>query len=155
MAKYAKNTNVSTESTRLEIEKCLMRYGADGFAYASISGKSMIAFNMQGRQVKIILPLPDINSDEFRFTPIRGTTRSQTAQYEAWEQACRQRWRALLLVVKAKLEAIECGITTFDNEFMAEIVLPSGQTVGDWMKPQMEEAYLKGTPPKLLPLLEE
>ena len=80
MAKYAKNTNVSTESTRLEIEKCLMRYGADGFAYASISGKSMIAFNMQGRQVKIILPLPDINSDEFRFTPVRGTTRSQSAQ---------------------------------------------------------------------------
>lgn len=72
-----------------------------------------------------------------------------------WEQACRQRWRALLLVVKAKLEAIETGIATFDGEFMANIVLPGGGTVGDWMTPQIERAYLTGAVPAMLPMLGE
>ena len=155
MATYAKDTNVSSELSRLEIEKCLIRYGADGFAYATAQGKAMIAFNIRGRQVRIALPLPDINASEFKYTPTRRTERSEKAQNDAWEQACRQRWRALLLVVKAKLEAIECGITTLDDEFMSGIVLPGGQTVGDWMGPQIEQAYLKGEPPKMLPMLED
>ena len=35
-----------------------------------------------------------------------------------WEQACRQRWRALALVIKAKLEAIDAEISTFEEEFL-------------------------------------
>ena len=87
--------------------------------------------------------------------PGRRNERSEKAQYDAWEQACRQRWRALLLVVKAKLEAIETGIATFDGEFMANIVLPGGGTVGDWMTPQIERAYLTGAVPAMLPMLGE
>lgn len=154
MGTYAKDTSVSSELSRLDIEKTLIRYGATGFAYATESGRAMIAFRLQSRQVRFILPLPDINSDEFRFTPARKTERSQKAKYDAWEQECRRCWRALLLVVKAKLEAIETGISTFDNEFMANIVLPGGTTVGEWMTPQIEEAYLTGSIPKMLPLLE-
>lgn len=45
----------------------------------------------------------------------------------------RQRWRALLLTVKAKLEAVECGISTLEQEFLAFIVLPNSMTLGDWI----------------------
>jgi hypothetical protein len=69
----------------------------------------------------------------------------------AWEQACRQRWRALALVVKAKLEAVECGISTFEEEFLAWMMLPDGSTVGDRMLPQLETAYRTGQMPPLLP----
>ena len=48
------------------------------------------------------------------------------AQQAAWEQVCRQRWRALLLIIRAKLEAVASGITTLENEFLANIVLPDG-----------------------------
>lgn len=153
MGTYAKETSVSSELSRLEIEKTLIRYGASGFAYASAPGRAMIGFTMYDRQVKFILPLPDISDDEFRLTPQRRTVRSEKAQYEAWEQACRQRWRALL-VVKAKLEAVECGISEFEDEFMANIVLPGGDTVGSWMRPQIEKAYLAGEMPAMLPMLE-
>lgn len=34
MAQYAKSTSVSSELSRLEIEKILIRYGAEGFAYS-------------------------------------------------------------------------------------------------------------------------
>ena len=148
MAQYAKNTSVSSELSRLEIEKILIRYGAENFAYATTSGRAMIGFSMFDRQVKFILPLPE--KSEFSLTAT-GRTRTENSQYEAWEQACRQRWRALKLVIQAKLEAVECGISVFEDEFMSNIVLPGGQTVGDFMKPQLEEAYISGKVPALLP----
>ncbi len=151
MGKYAANTNVSSELSRLEIEKTLLRYGADNFAYAMAAGKALIGFTMCERQIKFVLPLPA--KEEFELTPT-GRKRTENSQYEAWEQACRQRWRALNLVIKAKLEAVECGISVFEDEFMANIVLPGGQTVGDFMKPQIEQAYISGSVPQMLPMLE-
>jgi hypothetical protein len=65
-------------------------------------------------------------------------------------RACRQRWRALALVIKAKLEAVESGIATFDEEFMNWILLPNGQTVGDMIRPKIEQVYLTGELPPLL-----
>lgn len=152
MGKYAANTSVSSELSRLEIERTLIRYGADNFAYATQKGSAFIGFTMHDRQIKFILPLPDI--EEFKYTPT-GRDRSENSKYEAWEQACRQRWRALNLVIKAKLEAVECGISVFEDEFMANIVLPGGETVGDFMKPQIEQAYINGTIPKMLPMFEK
>ena len=151
MGQYAKSTNVSSELSRLEIEKILIKYGADNFAYATTNGKALIGFTMHGKQVKFLLPLP--LREEFAHTET-GRKRTENSQYEAWQQACRQRWRALKLVIQAKLEAVECGISVFEEEFMANIVLPGGQTVGDFMKPQIEQAYLTGAVPKLLPMLE-
>ena len=52
--------------------------------------------------------------------------------------------------MKAKLEAVEVGIATFDEEFLAHIVLPNGQQVGEWMVPQIEHAYLEGKMPTAL-----
>lgn len=152
MPQYAKNTNVSSELSRIEIEKILVRYGADNFAYATASGKALIGFSLCNRQVKFILPLPKI--EDFSLTPT-GRHRTDKSQYDAWEQACRQRWRALKLVIQAKLEAVECGISVFEDEFMANIVLPGGQTVGDFMKPQIEAAYETGRLPAMLPMLEK
>jgi len=110
---------------------------------------------MASRQIKFILELPDPQLREFTHTPARGNRRTESAVYEAWEQACRQRWRALALVIKAKMEAVECGISVFEDEFMANIVLPGGQTVSEFMTPQIEQAYLTGRMPALLPMLED
>ena len=147
---YAKDTNVSSELSRLEIEKILIRYGADNFTYATAYGMAFIGFSMFERQVKFVLPLP--KKEEFKYTPI-GRERTENSKYEAWEQACRQRWRALKLVIQAKLEAVECGISVFEDEFMANIVLPGGATVSEFMTPQISEAYRIGTPPQMIPIL--
>ena len=151
MAQYAKNTTVSSELSRIEIEKVLIRYGANNFAYATASGQSMIAFAMEGRQVRFVLPMPKI--EDYALTPA-GRQRTENSQREAWEQDCRQRWRALKLVIQAKLEAVECGISEFEDEFMANILLPNGGTVSEFMKPKIQQAYLSGTMPKMLPMLE-
>jgi hypothetical protein len=151
--KYAESTSVSSEKSRNEIEKTLSRYGALGFLYGWQENSAVIIFRMNGRHVQFVLPLPDKNAKEFILTPARRSRRSSEQIESAYEQAVRQRWRALALVIKAKLEAVESGITVFDDEFLAHIVLPSGATIGQWMRPQIDKAYATGEMPALFPLL--
>ena len=148
MTGYAANTSVSVENTRAEIERTLTRYGADAFAYATEGGKVALGFRAQGRQFRFKLTLPE--RGERRFTHHSRGERTPEAAFKEWEQACRQKWRALALVIKAKLEAVSAGISTLEEEFLAHLVLPSGETMGAWAKPQVEEAYRIGAMPTQL-----
>ena len=94
--------------------------------------------------------MPDPDGDEFTQTPT-GRYRSPAQARVGWEQATRQRWRALALAVKAKLEAVEAGIATFESEFLAHIVMDDGQTIGEKLLPQIDRALMAGKLPKLLP----
>lgn len=151
MAHYAAKTDVSSDKSRAEIERTLMRYGATGFLYGNTQSQALVMFEMKGRRIKFLLPLPDRNAREFTHTPGRRLPRSAAQQDAAYEQAVRQRWRALLLCIKAKLESVQSGIETFEEAFLPHIMLPNGQTVGDWMVPQIESAYRGGDMPPLLP----
>lgn len=151
MSKYAADTSVSPEASRMEIEKTLSRYGATAFAYMSRDCAAAVMFEMCNRRIKFIVPLPDKNLREFTHTPSRGQKRTPAQAYEAWNQACRQRWRALSLCIKAKLEAVESGISQFEEEFLAHIVLPNGQTYGEFALPQIAIAYERQQMPPMLP----
>lgn len=150
MGRFAEKTVVSSDRSRAEIEKTLSRYGATSFMYGWNEGNALIVFEMHGRRIKFNLPLPDKNDKSFTLTP-SGRKRKEPKQIEeAFEMAVRQKWRALNLVVKAKLEAVDSGITCFEHEFMAHILLPDGQSVGDFMTPQIDEAYKNGKMPLML-----
>lgn len=151
MSRYAENTSVSSDKSRSEIERTLARYGADEFAYGWASIGATVGFRMNDRYVKFHLPMPDREEKRFTHTPAKNQRRSPSQIEAEYEKAVRQRWRALALVIKAKLEAVESGITVFEDEFMAHIMLPNGQTVGNWMRPQIETAYQSGNMPTLLP----
>jgi hypothetical protein len=150
MTKYAQGTTVSSDKSRAEIEATLRRYGATSFMYGSAPERAVIAFEAFDRRVKFELPMPDPKAKEFVRTPGRGNLRSSAEATKAYEQACRQKWRALALCVKAKLEAVSAGITTFEAEFLAHIVLPNGRTVHDEVSPTVAIAYQSG---KVVPLL--
>ncbi len=150
MTRYAERTSVAPAKSRLEIERTLARYGATGFYFGQSGNRAMVGFEMNGRHIKFMLTNPKPDSEECRVTPT-GKTRSKAAAETFAEQLERQRWRALALAIKAKLEIVESGITEFDEEFLAHIVLPSKQTVGQWLRPQIEDAYADGKMPPLLP----
>lgn len=152
MPKYAANTEVSSARSRAEIEDTLIKYGAESFAYATTADKAMIAFQMNGRQARVYLPMPRL--EDYRLTET-GRSRTASSQKTAWEQACRQIWRIMLLLIKAKLEAIAFEVSTFDREFLSDTVLPNGQTVGEYILPQVEQAYISGQMPPMLPMLED
>ncbi len=148
---YAENTNVSSEKSKAEIERTLQRYGADQFMYGWSENDAIVGFRMNRRQIKFIVSMPNKDDRKFTHTPSRGDKRSDAAALKEWETGCRQKWRALALVIKAKLEAVDAGISIFEDEFMANIVLPDGKTVGEFMQPQIENAYKTGQMPPLLP----
>lgn len=149
MTRYAENTSVAVSASKAEIERILERYGAQQFMSGWSAEQAMIAFTMQDRQVRFVLQMPA--KDERRFTHHSRGMREPAAALKEWEQACRQRWRALALVIKAKLEAVESGISVFEDEFLANIVMPTGQTVGEHVRPRIAEAYTTGDMPPLLP----
>jgi hypothetical protein len=145
--KYAKTTSVSVDRSKAELEWLLSRYGATEFAYATNQKKAMIGFVMNGRKVQMSLPLPDPN----RFARSEsGRERSKEQAMQHWEQACRSLWRSLVLIVKAKLEGIEAGIVSMDEEFLAYTALPNGRTIGDVLAPQIQSIVDSG---KVTPLL--
>lgn len=150
MAKFAENTSVSVEKSRAEIEGLIVRYGATSTAFMNAPGRALIMFEAQRRRVVFELPLPSLDEKRFERDG-RGSRRSPEKRMDVWEQACRQRWRALALVIKAKLEAVESGITTFEDEFLAHIMMPDGQTVGAHVKPTIENWYSGGNMQPLLP----
>jgi hypothetical protein len=141
--KYAADTEVPADRSRGEIERIVSRFGADSFAYGWEGRTAVIGFRLQARQYRFDLPLPDANAREFRLSPT-GRARTPKAAEEAYAQAVRQRWRALALIVKAKFAAVEAGISTIEREFLAQVVLPDGRTVGDHTTPAIAEAYETG-----------
>lgn len=149
MTRYATNTSVSVERSKGEIEKLLQRYGARCFASGWDESRAVIQFEAaNGKRIKFVLPLPP--QDNFALTPTGRTRRNPRDIARVWEQNCRARWRALALIIKAKLEAVESGVALFESEFGMYVVLPGGLTVGEMIIPQIDETYRTGVMPPLL-----
>lgn len=150
---YAEKTSVSVSKTKADIEEMIQKAGAGQFVSGYKDNVALIGFTLDGRQIRFILPLPDKQDKKFWYTPERRNKRTEQQAYTSWEQACRSKWRALYLIIKAKLEAVESGISTIEREFFYDIVLPDGSTVGEFMAPQIDMAYQQGQMPPMLPML--
>lgn len=151
---YAEGTSVSVERSRSELESVLTRYGASRFGSMSETDRALVLFEFKGRRVVFILPLPDKAKFSTRMRYSRMVPTSPEEQGKMWEQACRERWRALVLVVKAKLEAVRSGITTFEDEFAMHFVMPDGRRLRDTLLPALETTLASGKLPPLLGLPE-
>jgi len=144
-ARYADGTTVSVDRSISEIRQTLERYSAEGFGYGTEDGRAMVVFKAAGRLVRFVLPLP--RSTDPQFT-VKRRGRQPSRPTERYDAEIRRLWRALALGIKGKLEAVGSGIQTFEEEFLANIVMANGKTVGEWMAPQLEAQ--KGKMPKLL-----
>jgi hypothetical protein len=133
MRKYADGTKVPAEQSRNEIERTLTRFGADQFMYGSMTNAAVIAFRAHGRHIRFLLPLPAPNGSK-----------------ESRERELRRRWRSMAMCIKAKLESVATGIETFEESFMAHVVLPNGMTVAEHAKPLLEQMHQDGKMPPLL-----
>ncbi len=134
--RYAEKTKVPANQTRSEIEQLLTKHGASGFMFGTTGGKSLVLFEMRERRLRFIVPMPELNKSRSNEREVASETR--------------RRWRALLLVLKAKLEAVVSEIVMFDEEFLAHIMVDGKTTVGDHMIPQMKDALAGGKLPNLL-----
>ena len=152
MSKYASNTTVSMDRTIEQIRLTIERYGYTISSWVpgwdNETKTEVLMFKIEGRLLCYRFPMLEV--EDFLRTPT-GRKRARSAAQKAYDQAKRQRWRAVLLSVKSRLEEIESGITTFEQAFLGQTMLPNGQTVAQWMEPQLAEVYLNGRMPPLLP----
>lgn len=118
---YAKGTKVPVGRSRDEIEGVLRKVGADAIGFMKDAATAQIAFRIAGRHYVMSLPV-DVDH----------------AQGE------RERWRQLLLLVKAKMAAIAAGITTPETEFLAHAMLPTGETLGDHLRAHPDQLTTTG-----------
>lgn len=137
--RYANGSAVSVQRSRGHLEQLLRAHGAEGFAYGWTTDNDRVEFVWHGQRVRFTLPRqPRV---KFSLTP-SGLQRSDRQIQSAMEAEDRRRWRALLLVVRAKVEAVESGISIFEEEFLAFIVMPNDQTVGEILVPRIGDGSI-------------
>lgn len=155
MARFAEGTSVATSKTKAQIDDLLRTHGAENRAVGEADGKGTVYFALKNRHIKLEIKLKTaadllkIGSKPRGWTQYDQPRREQWAMKEA-EQANRESWRRLWLIVKAKLEMVAEGHAELESEFLANVVLPSGQTVGEVMREPIQNAYLSGVMPRLL-----
>lgn len=147
---YAERTKVPVERSRMQIERLLIEHGATGFVsgWDDETSSNLVMFRLEGRMVRFNIREPHWR--EFEQTP-KGQHRAPGAARKACEGERRRRWRALYILVRAKLVAIAEGDSTVDREFLPDILLPDKRTVGELITDQIEQSYLDGKMPPLLP----
>ena len=125
---YAKNTSVPVSRSQSEIEKELLAFGCTAFACGWQNNQAAVMFV--------------VNNKQYRYE-VRVT------QDEDPKEA-RRLWRCVLATIKGKLIAVAEGISTFEEEFLSSMVMPNGQTAGQVLLPQIEEAHKSGRMPAAL-----
>jgi hypothetical protein len=122
---YAQRTTVPADRTRIEIERLVRKYGAKGFASAwqhmtDGRARARVEFVCLDRHIRLTIEVPDS------------------------EQKARGKWRVLLLMVKAKLVAVDAGVVTFEEAFFADIVMPeTNKTVWETAREGVRVSYEK------------
>jgi hypothetical protein len=142
MSRFAEGTVVSVQKSKTEIEALIKKYKASGYISGYGEGKAFVMFMLENRCIRFNLRLPSAGDETF--SRVKG--RNMVA---AIEQEERRLWRSLLLVIKAKLESAESGIETIDEAFLAQTVMPNGQTVGQWSKENLQDALVAGKMPQI------
>jgi hypothetical protein len=128
--RFAEDTSVPAGRSQDEVKDRLRRCGADQIAIYESEAQSAVAFTAAGRMYRITVP--------------------RTAKPKDPRQDERRAWRLLLLLLKAKLEAIREGATTMEREFLADMLLPDGSTVYQRAQEQLAIAYERGSMPDQL-----
>lgn len=150
---FAADTEVPVDRSRAAIERLLAQYQCRKFSSGidHERGRAALQFELGNRLLRFEVQWPTSLGALAADDPWRKrwqTTRSRdVGRFLA--QIERQRWRAMHLVIKAKLEAVSSGVATFDEEFLPYIVLPNQQTVAQTMVPLIEQAYQSGQMPRL------
>ncbi len=153
--KFADKSKVPSMVSEGEIKTMILRAGGRNVFTGQGDAEAVITFELMGRRIMFQLPLPELA--HFIEKEVRGKKVSTTAdqQHRLWEQACRSKWRGLVLTVKAKLVSVEMGVELFEEAFLAQIVVPGAnggkaERFGKVAIKAIAEAYTGGKLPPLL-----
>lgn len=145
---YAETTAVPVERSIAEIVTLAKKAGAQRIAQAEEPDRFSIQFTIQERTVRFRVALPSL--EEMPKYDGRRALLTDEQRRSRMGQAHRQRARALMLVIKAKLESVESGVETFEQAFLPNVVLSDGSTVYDRVAAPIAKEYRLGGVQQLL-----
>jgi hypothetical protein len=141
---YAETTSVPFERSVMEIITMIRRAGAEQIGQMEDRTYFAVQFTLDARMIRFRVPFPTIEDMPTRNGRNQMLTAAQRA--ERLNQAKRQKGRALMLVIKAKLESVESGVETIEQAFLANVVMSNGQTVYDRIREPIAIEYDTGRP---------
>lgn len=147
--RFAEATKVTTQQSRAELERLLGQHGAREFSLYTSPERHIVQYRVNERVVRHVIDYPAPKNFQ-KYKLVKGAQKPHlTAEQltKAADGEWRRRWRALLLLVKAKLELVASGQTTMDREFMGDVMLPDGRLVHEALEPLIKRAYLSGEVP--------
>jgi len=145
---YAEATTVPFERSVSEIVGLLKRAGAAQIAQMDDDEFYTVQFKLGDRLIRFRLPLCTTYAG-----PAKGGNGKLIDAAARIAQANRSRARALMLVIKAKLESIESEIETLEQAFLANVVLADGTTVHERIAEPIALEYASGQPSAVAGLL--
>lgn len=145
---YAARTEVPVWRSKDAISSDLKRLGAQREAFYAAPGRAVIVFEIGETRYRLSVSMP--SPDDYRYDA-RGYTRTERQARIAFEQDERERWRALVAYVKSLRIAAEAGIIDIREALLSNVVLANGETVGEFLLPQLAEAAAAERMPPLLP----
>lgn len=145
---YAEKTEVPVEKSISEIITLIKKAGAQRILQFEEPERFVIQFELADRMIKFAVKLPSIAA--LPTLDHRGYQLTNVQRIAKRDQRHRQRARALLLVIKAKLESVDSEVETFEQAFLANIVMGDGATVYERIAEPIALEYQTGKPSTLM-----
>lgn len=127
--------STSGERALGEIQKLLRGFGCSRFGSMidDDAQEILVQFEYRGRQASVRASIRGYAAAWLRAHPYTHRTRSSKVEHErkAMQIASTAVYSILRDWIKGQITAIETGILTFEGAFLAQMMLPSGQTVLD------------------------
>ena len=133
--RYAEGTQVSVQSSQGEIAGILMAHGVRKQGWMSSPEGDELMFELEGHSFRFQIFKPTL-------TEIRALYPNTYDERKKLDAEWRRRWRANVLLLKAKLEFADGEASTVVRELMPYALLVDGRT--------LEEAILAGDSVPLL-----
>lgn len=127
-------TTVAVEKSQGDIRRLLLEHGATSVGFGELregdQGIAVCEFGTDERRVRMRVPykLPDREEAEAKAKRARSKTVGQLL-HDMNEQEAKRIWRVVAWNIKARLVAVEEGVETFEEAFLAHMVTSTGETV--------------------------
>lgn len=145
---YAEGTSVPIEKSMSEIVALIKKAGAQRVGQVEEPESIAVQFFMRDRMLRFRVRLTQPSEIPERMG--NGQHRTAGQRRERAGQRSKQRVRALLLVIKAKLESVESEVETFEEAFLANVVMSDGATLYERVREPIAVEYQAGKPHPML-----
>ncbi len=138
------DTGVPAGQSQDQIRVLLRRHEAEGVQFSENWGAGRVGFvfitfrkaaDGTKRPVAVRMEVPLV-ADPRDWVRLKGDERRR-------DQRVRQMWRALFYYLKSQLEAVEFGLRSFEDAFLADIVTADGRVIGDHIREALDSGTLR------------